>query len=270
MQKEIARRLMKTEWVQKLLQEEPVREIFEDWTIHSLGQGLKPEGKPRYDDFFNSLKKGEQISLSDYIDMFIGFDFESGIKGLENLVSLKGEPMLLAANHTNNGPIRGGWQYVLISYYLKQTTGKEIRPLHGFDPTTTQDLFRERLYKSINSIPVRDSDRRSASLLRQAITNRDSMLLYPEGDGSRNLRRGLPNAGRLIQICASRDMNVVSCSAGFRSDTFFLTFDTLDSKDIERSAEEGNDRYAKGQDIVDYAMQNIAKHLPENRRGYYQ
>lgn len=271
MQKEIARRLMKTRWVQDLLQEDPVRQIFEDWTITSLRQQLKPEGKPRFDDFVNSVQKGKKISLSDYIDMFIGFDFKSGIRGLENLVSLKGKPILLVANHTNNGPMRGGWQHVSINYYVKEATGKEIRWLHGFDPTTAQDLFRERLYSSINSIPVRDTDpNRTLSLLRQAIREKDSMGLYPEGDGSRNLRRALPEAGRLTAMCARNGINIVSCSARFQSDAFFLTFDTLDSKDVERSAQEGSDRYAKWQNTADYTMRNIAQYLPENRRGCYK
>lgn len=274
MQKEIARRLMKTQWVQDRLQEDWVRETLEDSTIDSFRRGLKPEGKPRYDDFVNSLQKGEQIALSDYRDMFLGFDFKSGIKGLENLTDLKDKPILLVANHVNNGPMKAGWQHVAISYYVKETTGEEIRWLHGFDPTTAQDLFRERLHKSINSIPIRDNDpTRGLPLLRQAIRNEDSMGLYPEGDGSKNLRKGMPEAGGLIGICARRGMGIVSCSVKYQSDTFFLTFDTLDMTEIERLTPKGTDRtnrYAAWQNVADYAMTRIAMNLPENRRGYYQ
>jgi len=270
MQKEIARRLMKKQWVQNLLQEDRVREIFEDWTILMLRQGLKPEGKARFDDFVNSIQKGEQIALSSYIDMFIGFDFKSGIRGLENLVSLKGKPILLVANHPNNGPLAGDWKNIVISYYIQQELKQELRDLHGYDPTTIRDLFRMKGQKSTNSIPVRDPDpQRSALLLRQAIKNRDSMRLYPEGDGDISLRRGLTNAGRLIAICARNGMAIVTASARFQKDIFFVAFDRLDNEDIERSAQDGNDKYDKWQNITDYTMGVIAKHLPANHRGYY-
>jgi hypothetical protein len=272
MQKEIVRRFMKTQWVQERLKEDWVRETFEDWTIESLRLGLKPEGKPRYDDFIYSVQKGEQIALSDYGDMFLGFDFKSGIKGLENLILLKDKPILLVANHVNNGPMKGDWQHVVISYYVKETTGEEIRWLHGFDPTTAQDLFRERLHKSINSIPIRDNDpSRGGLLLRRAIgIDKASMGLYPEGDGSKNLRRGMPKAGRLIATWARNAIDIVSCSVRFQSDTFFLTFDTLDNETIKTIVQKGADRSSSWQDIADYAMRTIAQHLPENRRGYYE
>ncbi len=264
MQKEIVRRVM------EVIQKEGVREIFEDWIIHWFGLELKPEGIPRYDDFIKSVKKGEQVSLSDYVDMLIGFDFRSGIKGIESLRKLEDEPILLLANH-HKGPIGGGWKNVLINYYVKQATGKEIRWLHGFDPTARQDLFREKLHNSINSIPVRDpGPQRAAKLFIQVIREKDSMGLYPEGDGSKNLRKALPEAGRLIAFCVRNGMHIVSCATRYQNNTFFLTFDTLDSKDIETSGEEGSDRYAKRQNTADYAMRNIAKHLPVNRRGYYK
>lgn len=269
--KEVARRLMKTNWVQDRLKEEDLREILEDWTIDSLRRGLKPEGKPSWDDLVNRVKRGQKIALSDYIDMFLGFDFISGISGLENLRGLKDKPILLVANHINNGPLKGGWQHVLISRSVKETTQKEIRLLHGFDPTTTQDLFRERLFNSINSIPVRDPDpNRALSLLRQAIRQKDSMLLYPEGDGSKNLRRAMPESGRLIEICARNGMEIVSCSAAFQSDTFFLIFDTLDRNQIQGLMHERPDRNIVWQNIADYSMRKIAESLPQNRRGHYR
>ena len=268
--REIARHLMKTDWAQNALKEPLIREALEEWTIDSLRRSLKPEGKPRFDDFVNSLKRGEKIVLSNYMDMFLGYDFKSGIEGLESLTLLKEKPILVVANHINKGPMRGDWQHAAISHYVKKTTQKEVRWLHGFDPTTTQDLFRERSHQLANNIPIRGPDtQKAARLLIQAIKNNDSMGLYPEGDGSRNLRKGLPEAGRLIAICARNSMNIVSCSVRFQRDTFFLTFDNIDSEKIKALEQKGKDRNAGWQNITDYAMTNIAKHLPENRRGYY-
>lgn len=276
MQKEIARRVMKTQWVQDRLQEDWIREMVEDWVIDSLRRSLKPEGKPRWDDFSNKLKKGEEIAISEYIDMLLGFDLTSGIKGLENLTTKKNKPILLVGNHINTGPIRGGWEHAVISYHVKQTTGKEIRWLQGFDPTTAQNVFLERLSKCTNSIPVRAINRsdlvRTALLLNQAIDNQDSLGLYPEGDGSKNLRRGMPQAGRLIASCARDGIDIVTASARFQSDTFSLTFDKLDRKEIERLDSKGIDRANRDtawQNVADYAMRRIAVNLPKNQRGYY-
>lgn len=271
MPKEILRKLMKTQWVQDRLKEDWVREISEDWIIDSFRRDLKPEGKPLYDEFVNSLQKGEKIALSNYIEMFLGFDFKSGIKGLENLTVLKNKPILLVANHHSKGPLGGDWENVVISYYIQQTLAQELRDLHGNDPTTIRNLFRIKGQESTNSIPVRDPNpQRSALLLRRAIMNRDSLRLYPEGDGGVNLRKGLPDAGRLIAICAMSGMDIATCSVRFQSDTFFLTFDTLDNQEIERLGSEKNSRAAVGQNIADYAMEIIARHLPESRRGYYR
>ncbi|EKD64552.1 MAG: hypothetical protein ACD_50C00344G0003 [uncultured bacterium] len=269
--KELARRFMKTDWVQNKIKEPVIREILEEWTIDSLRRTLKPEGKQRFDEFFNDIRAGKRVALSDYIEMFLGYDFKSEIKGVENLEYLYDQPILVVANHTNMGPMRGEWQHATISYYVKQATGKEIRWLHGHDPTTTQDLLREKMHKSINSIPVRDPDPfRLARYLIPAIKNEDSMGLFPEGDGSKYLRKGLPEAGRLIALFSRKDINIISCSSMYQDETFFLTFDSLDKEKIKILQCNDTERDRVGEAIVDYAMAKTAKHLPSNRRGSYK
>ena len=73
------------ELVPVLMQREWIREMYEDWIIDWFRRELKPEGKPYYDEFVVKIQKGEKIFLSDYSNMFLGFDQKSGIKGLENL-----------------------------------------------------------------------------------------------------------------------------------------------------------------------------------------
>ncbi|OGH29737.1 MAG: hypothetical protein A3B41_01400 [Candidatus Levybacteria bacterium RIFCSPLOWO2_01_FULL_37_26] len=270
MAKEIARRIMATQWVQDRLKEGAIRDTLEDFTIESRRLSLKPEGKPLFDDFVNSIQKGKEIALSEYIDMFLGFDFKSGVNGLENLTALKNKPILLAANHVNYGPLGGDWQHAVISYYVKQTTGKEMKWLQGFDPTTTQDFFRERFYKSKNIIPVGDSSpRRAGILLLQAIKNKDSMGFYPEGERTKSLIQAIPDAGGLMLTCATRDIDIVCCSSGYKNDTFFLNFNTLDINQILEMGEGKKPKPSRLQEIVDYAMSTIAQDLPKNRRGYY-
>lgn len=271
MLKEIGKNIMATQYVQNILQEDWARDTLEDFTIEWRRLSLKPEGKPRFDDFVNSLQKGEEIALSNYIDMFLGFDYKSGIKGLENLTPLKAKPILLVANHLNNGPLGGDWSSAVISYYVKQTTGKEVRWLQGFDPTTTQDFFREKLYRSINSIPVGDSNPiRTASLLGQAIRDKDSVGVYPEGKRSKNLIKAIPDAGGLMLMYARSGIDIVYCSTRYQSDTFFLTFNTLNRNEILLLGLGEKSRSSVWQDISDYAMSSVAQELPKNRRGYYR
>src|SRR3989344_2922386 len=132
--KELARRFMKTDFVKNALKEPLVLEVVQEWTIDSLRRSLKPDGKPRFDEFIKKLQNGEQIALSSYIDMFLGFDFKSQVDA-ESLEKLEGHPILILANHTNKGAMRGQWEHAAISYYVKQNTDKEIRMLHGFDST---------------------------------------------------------------------------------------------------------------------------------------
>ena len=263
---------MRKELLHSLLQREWIRDIYEDWIIKWFRMGLKPEGKPYYDDFIAKLQKGERVFLSNYANMFLGFDQESGIKGLENLQGLEDKPILVIANHTNSGPIAGGWKNVILSYHIQKTARNEIRLMHGFDPTARHDLFRERLYKSINSVPIRDPDPSRAGLsLRQAINNRDSMCLYPEGGfGSRdhNLRQGASEAGRLIKMCDGRDYAIVTASMRFKNDTFFAGFDRIGTEEI--AGIDGADKNTLGQNVVDYAMRRIAQHLPPDYQGYYK
>lgn len=264
---------MLKELIPVIIRNEMTREMYEELTIGWFRQELKPEGKPYYDDFIAKLQRGEKISLPDYNNMFLGFDQDSGIKGLENLKGLENEPMLVLSNHTNNGPLGGGWKNITLSYHINDITGNKIRLMHGYDPTARHDLFRERLHKSIDSILIRDPDpSRGASSLIQAINNRDSMCLYPEGDGSKYLQRAKPESGRLIRICSAKGYNLVTVSFRFKNDifkqdTFFAMFDRIENEEIARL--KGTDKNTRDQKIVDYAMARIAQHLPEGKRGYY-
>ena len=263
---------MLKELIRSLMQKELTREMYEELVIGWFRQELYPEGKPYYDDFIRRMQRSEKISLPDYKNMFLGFDQNSGIKGLENLKGLEGKPMLVLSNHTNNGPLGGGWRDITLSCHINDITGNKIRLMHGYDPTARHDLFRERLHKSIDSILIRNPDpSQGSSSLRQAIKNRDSMCLYPEGGfGHRDnsLRKGMSEAGRLIIMCLGKDYELVTVSFRFKKDTFFAKFDRIENEKI--SSLEGTDKNTRDQKIVDYIMARIAQHLPEEKRGYYQ
>ena len=269
------------ELIPSLLQKEWIREMYEELVIGGFRQGLKPEGKPYYDDFIAKMQRGEKIFLPGCSNMLLGFDQESGIKGLENLRGLEDKPILALLNHTsNNGPMGGGWKIAILSHHIYETTGNKIRPMHGYDPTARHNLFRERLHKSIDSILIRDPDpSRGSSPLRQAIKNRDSMCLYPEGGfGHRNkqLRQGMFETGRLVRMCLDRDYALVTVSMRFQNDTFFATFDRIETEEIKEEIvrigeidKKSTLKHSLDQIAVDYCMERIARHLPLNHRGHY-
>lgn len=224
---------MPKELIPVLIQNKMIRDMYEELSIGWFRNELKPEGKPYYDDFIARIQRGEKISLSDYTNMFLGFDQKSGIKGIENLDGLEDKPTLVMANHTNRGPIGSGWKNVILSYHMEKITGKRMRLMHGSDPNARHDLFRERLHKSIDSILIRGTDPLQGALaLKQAITNRDNMCLYPEGDGSKYLQRAKPESGRLIRICCVKGYNLVTVSFKFQNDIFFVTFDRIEKGKI--------------------------------------
>ena len=234
--------------------------------------GLKPEGKPYLRQFIDDYKRGIPLVFSRYIHMLDGFDYESNISGLDNLEDIKNQPMLIVANHSNEGPLRGGHgQRLVISYYINRATQKEIRWLHGGDKTTPQDLVRKRLAQRSNTILVRDDDpETSRTLIIQAFRNKDIMGINPEGDGSKTLLRGKPEAGRMLWLSTINNYSIVCVATYFEKDTFFLNIaPPLDNEIIKNAAKQSSHRNTAFQQIVDCAMHTIAQHLPENRRGYY-
>ena len=237
------------------------------------GHGLKKEGKPHFDQFIRDFKAGKQMLFSRHIHMLDGFDYESNILDINNLETVKSQPILIVTNHPYGGPLRGHGQRVIINYYVSNISQKEIRWLHGFDKITLEQLTRNRFARQSNTILVRDKNPKGPSdSIRQAIGNKDIIGIHPEGDGYRTLLRGRPEAGRMIRFCVAKNYSIVCIATRFEKDSFFLTFlPPLDSEKIKSIAKaKTTDRNSGWQGISDYAMARIAKHLPEKNRGCYQ
>ena len=235
---------------------------------------IKPEGKPHLQAFINALKNNPLVPLSNNIEILNGFDTKSNIHGLENLELVKEKPFIIAANHPNEGPLRGQGQRFVMNHYTYKITGKEIRWLHGQDRSSPQNLIRDILAKKTNSIPVKNKNpQETFRLLIQAITNKDIMGLNPEGDGSKSgLRRGLPEAGKLIALSASRLYSVLCVSTIFQNNEFILNISKPINKEtiiklIQNPHVEN--KQIKHQIISDYVMAIIAQGLPQEKRGDY-
>lgn len=262
------------EWLQRRSDEAILRS-----RQFGINRGLRPEGKPDFNELVEDYKQGEQILLSRYIGILKGFDYGSNIYGLKNLDAIKHEGVLLVGNHPYQDPLTGGHcQRILINYHVDLITQKEVRWLHGLDTTSIEHFTRDRFAKQSNSIPVRDNDPEAArDLIRPAIRNRDIIGINPEGDGNKSLLRGLPKAGQMILFSFLNHYNIVCVTTDFQNDSFFLTFHPpLNSERIKKVLEilkdnRGNHdkRDEIWQAISDFAMAIIARSLPEEKRGYY-
>lgn len=254
------------EWAERKLDEMVLRSVQ-----FGKNRGLKKEGKPHFDKLISDYKRGEQILFSRYIHILDGFDFESNISGLNNLEEAKNRSILIVANHSNEGPLRGHGQRLVINHNVNQITQKELRWLHGLDKTTPERFTRIRFANQSNTIPVRDGDpKASFNLIRQALRDKDAIGINPEGDGSIILLQAKPKAGQMLWLSAINNYAIVCVATYFEKDAFFLSVaPPLDSQRILNAAKQSNDKVSTFQEIADYAMRTIAQHLPENRRGYY-
>lgn len=259
---------MSKEWTQRRIDEVILRS-----RQFGLHRGLRPEGKPHFDQLIRDYKEGKQILFYKYIHMLDGYDYTSNIHGLGNLEEMKNEPILVVANHPYEDPLKGGHcQRILINYNVYNITQKETRWLFGEDKTSPEHLMRRRFSRQSSTIPVRDDDpETSRKLILQALRNQDTIGINPEGDGNKTLLRGLPKAGQMILLSVINNYNIVCVTTDFRNDSFFLTFDPpLDNERLKKAKNISQDRDLLRQTISDYAMATIATHLPEEKRGYYQ
>ena len=244
-----------------------------DGAYHYLLQGKVPItdlGKAFFSVMIDKVKNGELTPFSEYFGVLGGFKFS--IEGLNFLVSLKGKNALFLENHTTNGPVRGGhWKLFATNYVVKQITGKEIRWTFGQDKTTPIESFRGPATKSINAIPVREGNgTEGIRLMLKAFEDQESVGLYPEGNGRKELTKGDPRAGGIILLAARRNIPIIATAAWFEKGTCHLKFIPLNNEHIKNLASIPANKDTNRRDIVDYAMIKIATNLPFQLRGYYK
>jgi len=234
--------------------------------------GLKPKGKPHLDRMIADYKNGQVIEFWRYTNMLDGYDYTSKIYGLENLESTNNQPTLIIANHPYGGPLRGHGQRFVLNHYVHKTTGKETRWLFGLDKTTPERFTRKRFVNQSSLIPVRDDDPKTSNkLILQALRNKDTIGINPEGDSNKTLLKAVPKATRMIILSARHNYNIVCVATDFKNGAFFMSADPpLDNERIKETRRILNDKKDELNQLVsDYVMSRIAQHLPEEKRGYY-
>lgn len=230
---------------------------------------LSPAGQEVSNDFFNSVKKDEKVSLAECIGVLDTYGLEE--EGLDALEDLKGKSFLLLSNHSNEGPLRGFGNTIFVSNVIKRLTGKEPRWAHGQDKSTLSDIARKKLNNSLNTILVREkSGYKGASNIVESFRNEDIIGIYPEGDSGNNLKRANAKAGHFIYYATRKGIPIICAAADFRAQSkFFVTFLRLDGQKVLDLYNSTLDKHEARQMIADYAMNEIASHLPKEKRGYY-
>jgi len=236
------------------------------------GEAITDLGKIFFELMVGKIKKGEKTPLSEYFGVLNGFGL--AIEGLDSLKMLTGKNALYLSNHTENGPLRNGhWKLFATNYVVKEITEKEIRWTYGQDRSTGQELFREPVTKSVNAIPVREGTGIAGIReILKAFQSQDSVGLYPEGDGRKELIKGDPKAGGIIYHAAIKGIPIVAISAWFEKEknVCHLNFALLDNTFIKSMGNVSSNRDDNRQRIVDYAMTAISQNMPSQLRGYYQ
>lgn len=234
------------------------------------GEPITDLGKIYFESMVDDIKTRKQTPFSKYFGVLNGYKIS--IEGSNFLEDLRDKGAFFLSNHTDNGPLRNGrWKLFATNYLVKQLTGKEIRWTYGQDRSTFQEFFRKSVTQSVNAIPVREGTGIAGIReILKAFQSQDSVGLYPEGDGRKELIRGNSKAGGIMLFAARQNVPIVSISAWFEKAkyTCHLNFTLLDSELIKSMGGSSNKEQAK-QEIVDYAMAEIAKNMPRELRGYY-
>jgi hypothetical protein len=255
---------------------------FAAWRAEHGEYRLTPVGRKRYKELIDEIKKKNPISLTDYMGILDGYDYNSDIQGLENLEQLNlNKGCMILANHERKLPISGGSIIFPIGFHLKNATDKEIRWVYGTDISPNQ-LAKGNLEKSCNFILVRgknsfgfqETQIKGMRELLQA-TRHDLVGLFPEGDDGEMLLRAQWRAGRLITNVARNGTPIICASTSIHDrNVFRVEFQKLDNMRISNMYDEmvhhSGSRVAAGQIVADYAMATIATGQPEEKQGCYK
>jgi len=245
---------------------------FGMWWLQS-GTKLKPEGRRHYGELTHIISSGLGTNLSEHIRVLDGYDYTSNIHGLENLRGLANKNILLLSNHSHLGPLEGFGETLLASYYVQETTRKEIRWIRGRGKSLKENA-RQLADKSLGTIPVYDKSPESLKAILEAFEKKETVGVYPEGNNSIVLREGELTAGNLVLAAIRRNIPIISSSMLFRDDKFFAAFDMpFTEQQLHKIKNIKNQTSEEREDLkrktIDYVMATIARNLPCEKRGHY-
>ncbi len=234
--------------------------------------------------FMTCWLKEEPARFSEYATrMLEGFEFE--IKGTEHIEPKAG---IYVINHPSDGPMRGAWIYFLLNHIVCQKLGQDSEPrwihreetelpLLGIDALSvkktvigpTAALIRRRIVSKLSKttgtilFPQKKEDTPKAMVeVVKTLTNGGKVVLCPEGQDAPVLRRGIKAAGAFLRFFTSQGVPVWPVGIWKDGNTLGLNFGSNFSNEILSTV--------AAQQASDLAMVEIAKFLPEEKRGVYR
>ncbi len=264
--KRIKEKLEKSERIQKL-------GLYYYYSKFRFSRDLSPQGRRILYSFYEGVKNGLPLTLSDCKYILKGYRFENQSVGL--LKDLEKTGALIIGNHSGKAPLMGYSQTVALASAISNATGKDIRMVHGRDKSTFADFAILKIQKSFNTIVVKEKDKGGARDILKALKDKSIVGIYPEGHGGSSLKRAIPESGMLILLAAKLNIPIVCAATYLENKTFKVTFLKLPSEPIQHIGQNYKPKMPKeesfkiGQEIADFAMLQIASMLPIDKRGYY-
>lgn len=230
---------------------------------------LTPEGGEAVIKLAIDVLQEKKFPLSDRIDVLSGF----GIKSL-GFDILCGEarrsPILICANHYN-GPGMIIANAIAVAHCFKQELGIEPEVVFGKGFSFISS-FRNKANRSTNVILVGGKEKGSI-IINNKLDAGSSVVLYPEGKTSVELRVGSYKSGRIVVGAAKKGVSILPVGVYFdaRTQSYVVRAGAYMNNEqiLKLGDKEEEEKVRSGQAVIDYVMTHVAATLPENLRGRY-
>lgn len=147
---------------------------------------------------------------------------------------------------------------------FKESTGREITWTQGQAASGASNT----VHGSIETIQVGEGNGSAGARNILNALKEKTVGLFPEGTQKRDLVKAVPGAGKIIARAARTRIPIAYMATSFRDGHISITAGNIDPETIQIIERNKNtDPY---QSIADYAMIQIARHLPEDRQGFYK
>lgn len=237
--------------------------------------GLEPEVALRFKKMILAAQAGEKIVVSTLTPLLDGYYLDT--TGGENLPNQRGT--IIYMNHYHGGPLRGFWNIIGANKEVKKVQGKEVRWVQAPTQNQLTRPFVEPIHKTIsqatNGIYIEDGQEHQATQeIWRELENAGIVGITPEAEPSRELIRARPGSGRLFTFAAFNNRPIIPIATWSDNRILHvvigeqLDLDTVMSRNRAEKAEV-KEKDQRGQAVVNYAMEQLAKYLPPQYRGHY-
>lgn len=251
--------------------------------VQARGRAVRPEGRAALQLLAETvIRARSRVVVSEQVRVLAGFDRQ--IRADENCVAgfLSGErrQVLAVVNHFADCPLGVVGNAIMVAYGLRTTFGVEPTIIFGMGASVVT-LLRERASRvtdivmvggpriRVGKLNLLDMRRSTSQEVLAQLLNGRSVTIYPERTNSRELLRGDFRAGRIILHAVEEGIDVVPVGVHYSDGAFHMGIGRLLDRSHILGFGASTNRGLAGQDIVDYAMREIAGQLPHRLAGAY-